>query len=903
MSSSVSQYCFEKITKCNVAGLDLDYTFDIIPDSPAATEAGYTASDRANAEVWYSPVIDGDKFYYTGFTGLNTAPTHKSGILVCRYLSDGSLVYAVNCKHYGLDIAPNFFGDTAIMPRVRPVILGNAMYIVNSPYSNIGPQLYKVDKRDGSLIWAAAYYTPNGAPTYITERGDYSQFKGSNMRLGDLNPVVFQNKGRTFILTGVSSGQNFLNIGVAQGTYPLYTDQGFLFCIEDLGQTSQLVWRTPVCAPELKIGDILTKGGDHTFDPFPPNQDYVVIVSISDPTNYLLQPYFIENPPSPGKPNTGPVAANVSFTKTTIIDASLVQPLWNLPDLAIYQDANRITSHTLDELLAAWTAEQAALPADGVARHVIWSYIDEITMSQAQSQDGNNDIMYFKALYNGQTVSNKADAQGLNYWGNSVWGGLPIVDMKRGLVYFGTGQAHSMPMSEILYYNTPEHDYIKLKIPVVNMIDRYVAGTASLAAVNDVKHIFTEILRADALDVYPKSPRGRLSYSDGIVAARLSDGVIAFAVRTLSWDNFTFLNTAPADIYPINSADADVSSGQLLYEDECHTLLSTSTKGGLVATLDITHWNKRISFDHMNLAEVGIFFKPMIFAGPSSALGGSNFQVVQSGETLTAVQGNIAWFSGARASDGTLERAISADGRVFQVDNSFVQCVNVKTGKILWETALENRAVEQVTIHNGLIFCQDLNGSCYVLSGKSGQLIWKADGSHWGMNGGNVGPQITKQGQVLWMNNYIVAGQGHFGPHGVSLRVNSDLLINKCTTVCSMLNKKNFISWDVYPKHSFPNPFAMPVNNLIVTHTWSRKHHRTSVTGVHTITVPPSTVTVQFVVDNFDPCAKLVTFVPDVQHDISYLNLKLINTKTYRLEFNKIVNNQPVKYKVWLRRD
>jgi hypothetical protein len=51
------------LNKYNIGNLDLKVNFELIPDCPAATSAGYTLTDRENAQVWYSPTIDNGKFY------------------------------------------------------------------------------------------------------------------------------------------------------------------------------------------------------------------------------------------------------------------------------------------------------------------------------------------------------------------------------------------------------------------------------------------------------------------------------------------------------------------------------------------------------------------------------------------------------------------------------------------------------------------------------------------------------------------------------------------------------------------------------------------------------------------------------------------------------------------------
>jgi len=904
MSSSSCSRCeppAQPLTKKNVSGLAVEYTYELIPDSPAATAAGYTAADRANAQVWYAPLIDGQFFYYCAWSGGILASDHLSSILVCRRRKDGSLVYAVNCRDFGLDTSANFVGDSAVITRVRPFILGNTIYLFNAVMTNIGPQLYAVDKATGKLKWALAYYTPTGTP--ISVKGDYSQYIGSNMRIADLNPVGAIINGKKLIFIGVSSLQNAINVGTVSGNFPLYTDQGFIFCINDLGSQGEVVWQTPTCAPILKVGDVVVKGGlDPAYDPFVFNQDQVVFTSLTTSTNNFVQPYYFPNAPAPATPNTTGIAGVVTFTDQTVIDASLIQTIWSLPGIVFYQGTDRTTSYTLDQLLDSWRQEQAALPPGGNLTVFFWAYVgpDIIDAAIQQPIEGNINVMYFKYITSGQAITQPFDAQSLNYWGNTTWGGPPVID--GDLIYFGTGQAHEMPFSESQFFAQPQYDFVSLKVPVVDILQRYVAGDATLETVNNAKDVFTTTVRSYALDNQLKSPRGQMSYSDALLGARISDGKLVFGVRSVPWDAYSFLTVgAVASVYPLVAIDGDVSSGPVVRRGPCGgKWLTTAAKSGLSFTLNLTGLNRSVEFNHHNLEEVGVIFQDLIFSGPNGALGGSNYLDADAGSRLVSSQGNMAWFSGSTGTNGGLEFAVAADGRVFNVNNSFLQAYNIETGKIDWETPYGTRAHAQVLRSGDIIFSEDGDGSLYALSAQSGRILWKLNAVPYGMNGGVVAPQVAPDGQVLWTNNYIAFGiVGSPGPNGVSLRVDKKILLDRCTSARSMLSGNTFVSWDVFPKLNFAIPAIKPIVNLVITQSWNGS----TVTAQHQYLEPVYSFTVVATLKSFDPCLGLAIFKdngPSGPDSVVYKSLQLINLNTYRLNYTQLVNGVETESWAWL---
>jgi outer membrane protein assembly factor BamB len=780
------------INSSTVSTLFSNYTFPIIPDCPAATAAGYTTAERDAAQLWYPPVIDGDYFYYGGWNGEGTSFSYKSTIMVCRRCDNGSLVWATNCKDYQLDLAPNFLGDSATVCRCQPFILDNTIYLVKSNLGNIGPELYAVDKSNGNLRWACAYYTPNGA--YITTKGNYGAFATSTMRLGSLAPVAahvtVNGVDKKYVFVGTSSLQNNFSLNYILSGFPKYTDQGFLFCIEDQDISSSMVWSAPTCAPILKVGDTIVKGGAPEFDPFQPSESKVLLESMSTPSNYFVQPHFLANPPAPALPNTCPVAAVVNFTKTTPISASLVQPLWGLLGQTIYQDDNRTQPHTLTVLLANWTLEQAALPAGGSVRHIIWAYVNSSVMTSIQAQPGNFGVVYFKFMTSGQSITESYDAQSLNYWGNGVWGARPTLDLDRNLIYFSTGQAHAIPLDESLFYQQPEYNFFTLKVPVVDAISRYVAGVGSLSQVKKQKRRFVKTIEDLALDVDDKSPRGRMSYSDAVMGVYITPyttrsgtvvpaGTRAFGVRIVPCDSYTFLNDSPISaIYPLNVLDGDASSGVKMFkfEDDCDeedegVFLATVPKCALIPIVDVTKVNPNVMFNDNNLNRKGVFLKRLVFGGPNSSGGGSSYQNDATDNELIGSQVNISFIpGGARGSDGAVEAHVTEDGRIFFPGNSFVESIKIPSGQFRWETDLNERANGEIVVHNGVAYTETFAGNLYALSTASGAKLWQQNGTPLGLYGGIVGPAVSDT-QVIWANNYVAFGSGFQGPNGASFVV------------------------------------------------------------------------------------------------------------------------------------
>lgn len=424
-----------------------------------------------------------------------------------------------------------------------------------------------------------------------------------------------------------------------------------------------------------------------------------------------------------------------------------------------------------------------------------------------------------------------------------------------------------------------------MKEPVIDIIYRYIDGTADLASVNRAKKIFTSQVQAVALDLQLKSPRGRMSYSVAMAASKLNSGELAYATNHIAWDTYNFVSNEPQLlVFPnSNSIDGDVSSGPIIWKICDCKWVTSAAKSGLTLSFDISNYDSRVKFNHNNLEEVGIKPLPLVFDGPNGILGGSNYLNDSADRILISSQANMSWFNGSTGSSGQLEIQVTMDGKTIPINNSYVAATDILTGEHKWTTPYGNRANSQILTHGHIVFSEDGSGSLYALDSRSGKIIWKFDAKPYGVNGGIVAPQTTSDGQVLWMNNYFASNViGSSGSNGISLRIDPKLLITSCSTYCNTLADLNFISWDTYPKKTFDDPAIEPVNVVTISHDW---HLEKTLSAVHSSTDPPYSFRAMLKIKKFDPCSKLVTFERSLSEELQYLYVRLINNQTYELKY------------------
>lgn len=887
----------------NIPALDFSYGWEIIPDCPAATAAGYTADDRSRAQVWYGPTADKKHFYYTAYVGSIYFPQGaRSTILVCRYKSDGSLKYAVNCGDYSLDTGNNFFAPPLVIARVAPAIHKRTLYLVNGFYSNIGPQLYAINKKTGALKWAVGYYPPeqylidHPGSQMVTSKSDYSQYIGSNVRQGDQNIIVTEHMNETLIIIGTASVQNAFNTGffpnnIHYNSYPYFSDQGFLFCLKDNGTTSELKWKAPTCAPELKIGDQIIKNGDPRFDPFPPGQNFVSILTYTSTT--YSSPHLLLNGPNTG---LSPIVQRVSINQSTLINSSLVWDFWQSLS-EIYLDGSQ-TPLNLSQVLNLWIEKQS-LGAPFNSDITAFLTPQQIQSALPVPIGGQHPLCYIKELSSGHIIDSEMDAMGLNYYGCSTWGAPVSVDSEKNIIYFETGQAHSIPFSELQYFALPSHNYRSLKQTLVDASTAYSLdhSPSNLFALNQAKLVFQETLRTLSIDVV-RSPRGQMSYPVACMACQLTTGQLLYGVRTIPSDTYTFLgNSNPVSLmYPsINTVDGDVSSGQHTFKNK---RVGCMTKSGVGVILNIENLNPEIAFNHQNLSEVGVIYDVCEYLGVNSINGASNYQTaLHKNQTIISLQDNVSFADGSVGTHNNFEEYVTSNGHWIPSANSYLCAFDIKNKSVKWISELQNFGASQIAICNDCVFTSDSVGSLYVHNAFTGAMLWKYNGNKgtFPMGGGIASACITDN-QVFWINNYKVpidTATHVGGGNGNCFKINNQIKIKKSHSskkfALNHLITKNFTSWDSYPKLLIPST-NIPIINDTVVHSWYTSNNSVYVDVVHTLINPSITYTGTFQLKNDHFEKNKIKFI-DTTQNLKYLSVKMINTKTYVLKYKIISVN------------
>src|SRR5207253_933038 len=201
---------------------------------------------------------------------------------------------------------------------------------------------------------------------------DGSVFANGNVTMGnartdDRNLVVEVINCDIFVYAGNSSLQNSaLNAGIVRGDLPYYTDVGHLFKIRDLHTSATLVGSIATAVGAFPLGQKATKRGPAILDPFLPGYNYTIIGTqainqVVNPFQFSsAQPNFIPFT-SLMTENSVPVAAAISFTTSTIIDASIFkQAYWQTTD-TIYLDTGLIPQ-TKAQWIDFWNEQQQTSP-------------------------------------------------------------------------------------------------------------------------------------------------------------------------------------------------------------------------------------------------------------------------------------------------------------------------------------------------------------------------------------------------------------------------------------------------------------------------------------------------------------------------------------------------------------
>ena len=787
------------VTKKTVGALAIEYGFDIIPDTEETRAAGYTDATRENGHVWYGPSADDKHFYYFASTGGGLPPALDS-FFVCRKIKDGELVYAVNCVNYRLDTSANFMFNSKIFCRMTPALHGDTVYIGLSILSNIGPIVAAINKSDGSWKWSLAYKTPIGAPPTINTVGDYSAFRGSNTTIMDSNLIVKQDEGDEYptIICGSSSFANLgLDPGTRAGGFPFYTDQGGIFKIEDRGTTGVLVGKTLTCAPILNAGDVVSNTGPDTHNPFFPGLDYTVIFTTSgaggliDRYQFVTGDPYVPFPALPATNNSSPVSTFIRFTNQTVIDLSIFQQqAWSVTS-SIYADANRTLGRTRQQWVDAWIIEQQTLPNGVTATHQIWAYLSPVEQALLTANN-NSGLGYFKIIYNNSAIQNANDANALGYWGNSVWGAPASNDGDD--IYFGSGQAHSMPFFELAYFSGPARDFSLNKFPLVTAQNNYVNGTGTLGQVNDAADTFLGTMKNACVNSL-RSPRGVMSYSNAMLSVKFHNDALRFAVRTMPSDNW---GAVPRLLIILgsygNGSDGDASSGMQIFNTG-RKKIATATKSGIGIVVDIQDIDDNVVFNGTNLNEKGVFIDHYQYLGGNATWGGSNYQCGQStGRYLYSCQGNTPLVY--QTVPPMSEIFVTRDGVVFPGGKAYIIAMNIDSGDVPWVSSLQALALSQIEVVNGVVFAADSTGKLYGFNAFNGDELMRIDNatSAYPTFGGTSTPLVTKK-RLIWIPVYkLPPYPGRGSKYGISLRVDHSNVVDKCETNYNWLNNYEYIN-------------------------------------------------------------------------------------------------------------
>ena len=870
------------LSQMDISLLRKKYAFELIPDCDAATAAGYTTDERAHAQVYGGPVYDDRFFYYAAYNGSSFSGVFKSSILVCRRKSDGSLIYCANCQDYNLDSGDNISGESKMLCRGTPVITGNKMYLLSGGLSNIGPQLFCVDKRDGSLIYAIAYYLPKIVEddlgvTYITTPGDYSQYIGSNARIVTYSPgVVKRGHGKdNLIYAGVSSLQNTsgLNPGLFEGGiyytgYPFHTDQGRLTCIEEISGIPSIRHVTHTCAPDLEVGDILTKvplGHPNAYrNPFLPQENSVLIKTT------------IKNAPitQPGIVNgIYFFSQSVVIELGTIISPSLFAPFWDTIGQTIKLDGD-ITLYTLAEILVIIAASPLGKYTISTTPVSAAGIVGTIALGQLA-------VYYVKELFEDDDVENIYDANGLGYYGNSVWGSSPTIDECQDIALFGSGQAHSNPLSEQLLFATPGLNYRTLKIPLVDLTNEYVddPDPVILHDLNIEKKEFESKMRSLSM-LNIKSPRGQMSYSSAIIMASLDDGYMLFGIRSIPADVFSFVGADDPIVYGIPippDADGDISANVCLHKDR----ISAVTKSGNTVVFNISNYNGNM-WKHMNPSSVGIYVEKYVYTGPDGALGGTNYYESCDSGKIYATNINASYFAGSTGTNGENEKFIDHGGLYVPQSQSPVFRVNPKKGRVDWVAPLLSQASGGNVVECDHVLTGDVGGHLYGLCKHTGEVRWFVNSGTDAepMLGGIVNPIIDDEyGLVYWLASYDIPAQTpSAGKYGWVL------CEDRCLELpcgCSFLKGRTYQS-------------TAGIEGMI--HRWGKCDECCECEYRFVARYGEESVKYKVIVDGYDICFELTGC--NYRPDILLVSGTLLNNDSYCVQYMDEYNNMSTMYMV-----
>lgn len=272
------------------------------------------------------------------------------------------------------------------------------------------------------------------------------------------------------------------------------------------------------------------------------------------------------------------------------------------------------------------------------------------------------------------------------YSGNAVWGSSPVVDERRGLLYFGTGNSYTAP-----------------------------------------EGVCTEPGQTDC------EPSPADNHADSIMALRLSDGSVKWATRTLDADVFSGACIGRPECGP----DFDFGSGPQMFTTtdpgtgESQQLLGIGQKSGIYWALDPDtgevvwdtmvgpgsfiggmEWGSATDGKRIYVAEANGSRQPYTLGGSGPFAG----QTTRGGSwaALDTATGEILW----QTPDPQMERDIGfvtvANGVVYVGSASTgnnMYALDAATGEVLWSFAGGGRIGSGPSVVDGTVYW----GSGYML--------------------------------------------------------------------------------------------------------------------------------------------------------------------------------------------
>jgi outer membrane protein assembly factor BamB/mono/diheme cytochrome c family protein len=96
----------------------------------------------------------------------------------------------------------------------------------------------------------------------------------------------------------------------------------------------------------------------------------------------------------------------------------------------------------------------------------------------------------------------------------------------------------------------------------------------------------------------------------------------------------------------------------------------------------------------------------------------------------------------------TPEEPLAAGGQEFEESTGDMAAIDVKTGKVLWETELPKVPFGAATISNDLVFTTLYDGTVVAVNRETGEIAWEAK-----LPGGTNSPLVIERGMVIAINS------------------------------------------------------------------------------------------------------------------------------------------------------